>query len=77
MCRYLPTDRRDESSHAISDMDRGWPIIVEARVQFRGSLLRIFGGKIGTGTGFSPNTIVSLSVTFHHNPQAFTHRLPT
>jgi hypothetical protein len=43
------------------DIDTGWPIIVEARVQFQGSLRTIFGGKIGIGTSFSPGTLVSLS----------------
>ena len=60
MCRYLPRDRHDESARAMAEMVEGWPNIVEARVQIRDSLLRIFGGKIGTETGFSPSTVASL-----------------
>jgi hypothetical protein len=71
------TYRHDEFACAMADMDRGWPIIVEARVKFRCSLRRIFVVKIGIGTGFSPCTVVSLLVTSHHNPQTFTYRLST
>jgi hypothetical protein len=43
-------------------------VTAEARVHARGSSCEFCGGQSGTGIGFSQNSSVSLSISFHRGP---------
>jgi hypothetical protein len=66
ICQLVQSLLRGGRGHAIAQAVSCRALTAKARVHTRVSPCGICGGQSGTGTGFSQNSLVFLSISFYH-----------